>query len=161
MPNRCCFVPNCKAGYPGFKPCENWEGIPMMILPYTTHGCHLNLKTVQFLQLGFGFTQMMGLRSQFVLNSNSSQGKLFQSKSVHLKGKSVFWSCNSKVLYSMELNPEDTNETLVQQITRIAKEFDQAHTCKGVREEKLSNIKFCAGAVLHLEINPLSTRFLS
>jgi hypothetical protein len=20
MPNRCCFVPNCKAGYPGFKP---------------------------------------------------------------------------------------------------------------------------------------------
>nr|CAH0104233.1 unnamed protein product [Daphnia galeata]CAH0111402.1 unnamed protein product [Daphnia galeata] len=21
MPNRCCFVPNCKAGYLGFKPC--------------------------------------------------------------------------------------------------------------------------------------------
>ena len=48
----------------------------------------------------------------------------------------------------MELNPGDTNETLVQQITRIVKDFDEAHTYKGVREEKLSNIKFCAGAVL-------------
>ena len=43
----------------------------------------------------------------------------------------------------MELNPGDTNETLVQQITRIVKDFDEAHTYKGVREEKLSNIKFC------------------
>lgn len=48
----------------------------------------------------------------------------------------------------MELNPEDTNEILVQQITRTVKDFDEAHTCKGVRGEKLSNIKFCAEAVL-------------
>jgi hypothetical protein len=34
----------------------------LMILPCRAHGCHLNLKTVQFLQLGFGFIQMMGLR---------------------------------------------------------------------------------------------------
>ncbi|KAK4024473.1 hypothetical protein OUZ56_009896 [Daphnia magna] len=33
----------------------------IVILPCTTHGCHLNLKTVPYLQLGFGFTQMMGL----------------------------------------------------------------------------------------------------
>ena len=44
----------------------------------------------------------------------------------------------------MELNPEDINETLVQQITNIVKDCDEAHTCKVVREEKLSNIKFCA-----------------
>jgi hypothetical protein len=46
------------------------------------------------------------------------------------------------------LNPEDTNETLVQQMTKIVKDFDEAHIFKSVREEKLSNVKFCAGTVL-------------
>jgi len=74
-------------------------------------------------------------------------GKSIESKSVHLKEKSVFLSINSQILGETALVADHDSETFDQQFMRIVHDFDQALICRGVKEDKYSNIALCAGAV--------------
>jgi len=74
-------------------------------------------------------------------------GKSIESKSIHLKDKSVFLSINSQILGEAALITDHGNETFDQQFMRIVHDFDQALICRGVKEDKYSQITLCAGAV--------------
>ncbi|KZS09767.1 Uncharacterized protein APZ42_025936 [Daphnia magna] len=110
---------------------ENWEGVPV------DDDCHSSLHDPW---LSFKPQDCPVPPAWFWIHSNKGP-----EVPICVKFQLIPWKA---VESNTVLNPEYTSETLVQQMTRISKDFDEAHTCKGVREEKLFNIKFCAGAVL-------------
>ncbi len=75
-------------------------------------------------------------------------GESVAYKSIHLKEESVFLCVDTKVIGSAKLTTENHQETLNQQLSRIIQDFDSSKICPGIKDERFSSIKICAGAVL-------------